>query len=929
MDILKSALVTIFKEQNPYKILKNHYYLMDMHKKENNYSIINKKTFIDLHQQLEKEYSKDEIENLYDVVNEKMKNDSGKYIHKNIFNLLINYSEEMLEYCGNNVKCKYKQLLKWRMSTLKLDQDLFICAYLAYRDLLMGKDRSYFDWDTIIKSNNIRIHNMLSKGISENHFHLKGSAPTFKLSWISLMNDLSCRNTLKIPIDNEENRLDKDLVTNMNLKDAIVVAALIRLILFKVLELDDSKENKKDIAHFENLLKQFISDNEKEIKTQVSMNSREIQKEIDAIRFIFGTNVEYLNKNIKVDYALTKDINIEDRATRLFIGERSFMYKCFRRICLEDKYFLSKANLFYAYIIIKNKLRAELIQTNDRVGFCNFSEYQDRKTKYLKDRTILRDFVEPGAILTSIKNQNMISIEARIMPEMTAAKNVHEINKMDKIICNQIYSDKNNKWINSKNDMYSENEINEELSISKAKLYLSMEEKKKISDLKNKFFYVFHFPKNKDSLEGCRDDIKLKFKCRHYYTRQELKKYAEAIYEMREKNQKVASRVLGIDACSNELYVRPEIYGQAFRFLKGHLPRNDYQRDYKKGESLGRLRATYHVGEDFLDCADGLRAIDEAILFLGLTHGDRLGHAIALGIDVNDWYKKKNNKVYLSMHAVLDNVAWLIYKLKEFDINNSSEYIEKLTRIYNEYYTKLYINNSDSLYKLTGKTVITVDTYMESWKLRGDDPKLYRDLKIEHEAYCYKDIRNNIYSIKYWDRCSSRDKNNHINESASELYHRYHYDAVVKKQGYEIEAFKVDAYMITCIKEVQRCMQDYVRKSGIGIECNPSSNVLISNFNRYDKHPILNFYNLGLTNDTNKINENPQLFVSINTDDQGVFDTLIENEFALMAIALEKAKDEEGKPIYNQAMIYDWLDRIRKMGIEQSFKIVSSPNELY
>jgi len=78
-------------------------------------------------------------------------------------------------------------------------------------------------------------------------------------------------------------------------------------------------------------------------------------------------------------------------------------------------------------------------------------------------------------------------------------------------------------------------------------------------------------------------------------------------------------------------------------------------------------------------------------------------------------------------------------------------------------------------------------------------------------------------------------------------------------------------------------------------------------------------YNLGLTADPEKLSKCPQLFVSINTDDQGVFDTCLENEFALMAIALEKAKDENGKPLYNQAMIYDWLDRVRQMGIEMSF----------
>lgn len=41
------------------------------------------------------------------------------------------------------------------------------------------------------------------------------------------------------------------------------------------------------------------------------------------------------------------------------------------------------------------------------------------------------------------------------------------------------------------------------------------------------------------------------------------------------------------------------------------------------------------------------------------------------------------------------------------------------------------------------------------------------------------------------------------------------------------------------------------------------------------------------------------LSVSINTDDHGVFDTLLENEYALMVLALEKAKDEEGNKLYD------------------------------
>ncbi len=38
-----------------------------------------------------------------------------------------------------------------------------------------------------------------------------------------------------------------------------------------------------------------------------------------------------------------------------------------------------------------------------------------------------------------------------------------------------------------------------------------------------------------------------------------------------------------------------------------------------------------------------------------------------------------------------------------------------------------------------------------------------------------------------------------------------------------------------------------------------------------------------------------------------------------MELALEKEKDESGNPKYQPMMIYEWLDKIRQMGLEQSF----------
>jgi len=77
---------------------------------------------------------------------------------------------------------------------------------------------------------------------------------------------------------------------------------------------------------------------------------------------------------------------------------------------------------------------------------------------------------------------------------------------------------------------------------------------------------------------------------------------------------------------------------------------------------------------------------------------------------------------------------------------------------------------------------------------------------------------------------------------------------------------------------------------------------------------------IDLTYDNEALHNCPQLMVSINTDDQGVFNTYLENEYAYMAKALEKAKDKDGKLLYNSSMIHDWLERVRQMGLEMSFK---------
>lgn len=413
----------------------------------------------------------------------------------------------------------------------------------------------------------------------------------------------------------------------------------------------------------------------------------------------------------------------------------------------------------------------------------------------------------------------------------------------------------------------------------------------------------------------------------------------------RERYPVQAQRIRGIDAASEEIGCRPEVFAQAFRYLKNHA--QAYEEDGVAGtitkypdeksdkiKKLPDLCITYHVGEDFLDIVDGLRAIDEAVSFLNMRCGDRLGHALALGVDVEEWYESKANRILISQMDYLDNLVWLYAKIRKFQVEDCEDTVRYIEKKYDEYFRIVYLNNmSDSYFQKIIKEAIqyyterkiqnnygsaacyfSINTYYDSWKLRGDNPanfkcgyfKLDCGIKMGWDEYSINKLFPENYRIRY-------------NPEAAYLFHLYHYSPRVKTEGEKKKEIKINPCIIKAVKKIQKKMQWVVGQKGIGIETNPSSNALIGTFKRYDKHPILNWYNKGLTLDSGDMRNVPQIHVSINTDDQGIFATYIENEYAYLALALEKMKDSKGNPKFSRTLIYEWLDNVRKMGLVQSF----------
>ena len=903
MDNLRSVL-NIVLSKIPTSLIVNS---------EIQYDNINRDTFVKIAGYYLKYYSNDELDNLFDYIKNEYEDQAnyvrgfeiGKYEDKegfSVFDAILIFATRVLQEIDGEPICRYENVLRWRFTSHLLEEDIFTTAYLAFQDCREGKRNRDFSWKPVIGNNNEHLNWILRQGLADNHFHLKGSAPQFPLSWINMMNHVRSKKYEKILEGYGNKRLSVSYeigTEEEHLYSLYLKAALIRCFLFAQIteqeffiannlarnNYDPDPETRKWST--ENLVMFLLKD-----KTEIIFYRNKIQENIDFFR---------TNKGEKqLDYALTGEYRKgigKNEVNNSLSGERWLMYEMFLRIYAksvkDQKYF----NLFYLYLVIKRAIRAELVQTNENIGFDNFEKYQNRKEDFIEDTPLEKEYIKM-ALKGTIVNQNILHLETRLTPRKTALQNKKYIEKYDKVM---------------KND----------------------------KELMERYFYVFHFVKEKDNEKLLNSDSY----CRHYQKRRSLQKQAKAIALFRTKFPETAKRLRGIDGCSREIGCRPEVLAQTYRYLKNHIvyaKRNKVYDDNNKEVTVPQLQMTYHVGEDFQSLVDGLRAIEEAIMFFNLNCGSRLGHALALGEDPDEYYEGKKNCILITQQDYLDNLVWVYYRIKRFSLIGYEDLLLNIEQEYNKYFRLIYgdavsdeffeavIREAGKYFQRSNERVskgysntrfnFRISEYYSAWQLRGDDPECYKN------GY-FKDTED----FSEWKRFSvnkecPRDYRIRYNPECAYLYFLYHYNPHVKNEGRKTIEVQISHKMIKCIKEIQREMQFWISKLGIGIEVNPSSNFFIGTFDRYDKHPVFKLYNIGLTGSEAKLNECPQIPVCINTDDQGIFSTYLENEYALIALALEKAKDENGKNLYNRMFIYQWIENIRKLGLQLSFAKPESSN---
>lgn len=407
----------------------------------------------------------------------------------------------------------------------------------------------------------------------------------------------------------------------------------------------------------------------------------------------------------------------------------------------------------------------------------------------------------------------------------------------------------------------------------------------------------------------------------------------------------------GFDVAGDENALKIEWFAPILRWLRsGFKPRPDGER-----ASTG-FHLSIHAGEDYAHPASGMRHIDETVRFCEMREGDRLGHALALGIVPKQWAARQG-EMLLPLDEHLDNLVWLWHHASVLSgvLPLAQQVLPLLERRITRFWRLSYWWQVPDL--MAAKDGCGCDDN-ESF-----DPRVHFDHAPLRDA-----TPNDLYQAWYLRRnCHFRLKSlsgawpvdsrelsalpdhqalSEQRSLASQLYQARHTwlamvteaPLVIVRMGDEAAAHgvfvpknstrvghKADDGILEDVDtpaelEFMHALQDWLLteydKLGLIIEANPTSNVYIARLKSHSEHPIFRWYppdesalERGAAANLYGLRRGP-VRVLVNTDDPGIMPTTLRTEFLLLREAALELK-------IGRTVAERWLETLRQYGIEQ------------
>ncbi|MDL5030948.1 hypothetical protein QRD43_03435 [Pelomonas sp. APW6] len=414
--------------------------------------------------------------------------------------------------------------------------------------------------------------------------------------------------------------------------------------------------------------------------------------------------------------------------------------------------------------------------------------------------------------------------------------------------------------------------------------------------------------------------------------------------------------IRGLDVVGDETRWPIERFAPMLRWLRSPEAAPGIPRKLPEGPGQRpepQLHLSIHAGEDYAHPLSGLRHVDETVDFCEMGAGDRLGHALALGIPPDEWLRRHGD-VTLPLDEHVDNLIWAWRRavdLGDPEASNLDEARCVLPRLKKRIERLL---PHVSWYPPAGGDAPLTEKHLqhlhEAWALRKNCPyKVLQqagnivvedtDLAIGAPDWlrlraaldgATTDTAEGLYVLRAnheanpflaekkpaWRVCVAAPRHGHVTRRQHEL------------ENLSTEAITAEAEMpIPCLHDhddaddlrfmlalQDACLERYAQL-GLAIEANPSSNVYIGQLQTHSDHPIYR-WNPPDAADLNKgrcfnlfgLRSKP-MPVTINTDDPGMIPTTLRLEHHL----IHEGAIDRG---YSEQKAAAWIEKLRQFGLD-------------
>jgi adenosine deaminase len=351
---------------------------------------------------------------------------------------------------------------------------------------------------------------------------------------------------------------------------------------------------------------------------------------------------------------------------------------------------------------------------------------------------------------------------------------------------------------------------------------------------------VAHFIKEDET--GWENRSKL---CRFHDLRLKFRRQLRILIALRERYPGFRHYLTGLDAAANELHTPPEVFAPLYRAAR----------------RAGFHRFSYHVGEDFEHLLSGIRAVYEAVKFLDLQAGDRIGHGTAIGIDPSLWMSRSLKQIAKRQGDWLDDLVF-------------AHAILGRTSHYPGLHGKIEPEIARLSQLVYGERIAPV-LLEQAWCLRHLDPLIVCDPLFDPLAFLDEGIRVE------WKEAEGAK---HKSPESIALLRRYHSPEVVERAQI---MYLVDNSALPegALVDLQLEVVKELNSRRVAVECPPTSNVRISVYDSYEEHHLFRWLGLRRPGE-------PKPIVCLSTDDPGIFATNMRNEMVHLHRTLRDCFDK-------------------------------------